>query len=741
MHRAKESLVDSIALGAILVAAGARAMIAFASIPVFDMDPALEAGAFVGAGPAESVLFDALSLAGSAWLLWKVAMAGSSATRTAAGLLALAAPAIAIGLFHAVGDAEQLWRGVTWIAALISAIAIFSATRRDGAQMLRRASVCALCGIAVVMAMRGLSQMISEHSSMVAYYNETRDHFLAAQGWLPDSPQALSYERRLLQNEATGWLGFSNVFATIAAASAVLMANMALGKGRLAARAIAGCAVALCAGLIVASGSKGGVAALAIGVVVSLLMRRWDRMGRVLLVSLPLLVIIGILARGGAGAQLGEHSLLFRWYYLIGAAKTLALWPWTGVGPAGFQTAFLQTRPSECAEEVLSAHCATADWLAAFGIAALGWIAIEIAMAWWCGALKSESRPSDESPNAAGERSPCAQLAVGVVAFSSVISIGFEAPALDDLAGYLWRVGGLACGAIVAWACVKLLESGAASAHRAVALGLAGLCGAVIAHGQIDMVFWLPGSGMWAWVALAVAAAWNAPVEESTNKRAPSSTPRTIVICASIGATIGAAVLALVVRPAIALQDEAAFRAAANLNTQAQAQSSHKLAQARAQAATALDEAAKIWPHRGWYEVRAAEQWQGAASGLPTDSNAGDWIRQAGIAARSASQLNSARFAALLVNSTVTIRAESMGEASIDDAIEAIASVLALNPRHVESWIRLADAYSMAGRRDASIHALREALAADESYWLDPLRQLPLQRREAIEARIRELGQ
>lgn len=741
MQAKKDSLVDSIAVGAILVAALSRVTVSFAPIPVFDLDPALEAGPFVGAGPAESCLLDALSLTGSAWLLGTLAFSGRAQARSTAWSLALAAGAIIVCLFHAVADAEQLWRGVTWIASIVGAIALLGYLRSQDALGMRRACVGAICGIAVVMAMRGLSQMISEHPSMVAYYNQTKEHFLSANGWLPDSPQALAYERRLMQNEATGWIGFSNVFATISASTAVCLASLAIAPGRIAWRAVAAAAVALCAGLVIASGSKGGVAALAIGVAVCALMRHWQRFARIMMVSLPLMVILGIVLRGLAGSQLGEQSLLFRWHYLVGAAGSFLLSPWTGFGPAGFQSAFLLTRPGECVEEVLSAHNASADWLVAAGVAGLGWIALQVAMAWW-----SASRPSDEcldvpvdhcKPSTDG-RSQVAQLAIAIIVLSAVISIGFEAPALDELSAYAWRIGGLLMGSAVAWVVVRLLECGGAPTGRAACAGLAGLAAAVVAHGQIDMVFWLPGSVMWAWIALATAAAWNSPVcSPGAQGKAPLA--RTTLITASIAGGLGALALAAITAPALSRQDEAAVRAAVNLNQQAQANSTTKLALARAQAGSALAEAAQTWPPRGWYEVRAAEQWQAAASADPPEADSSEWLRNAGVAARSASGLHSVRFPALLVGSTVALRAAARGEVQPEEAIEAIERVLALNSRHVESWIRLADAYTLAGRPDSARQALINALEADESYRLDPLRRLPLEARAQVEERIARL--
>ncbi len=729
MNEDETPLADRISMGAILVATCTRAMLSFASIGVFDMDPAIEPSSFVGAVPAESVLLDALALGGAAWLLVRRAVGVVGSDWGAALLAVLALPAIALLLVHGATDAEQLWRASTWIGGFALAIAIVSRANTESGPILQRAAVAAVGGCAVVMAVRGLSQMSVEHPAMVQFYEETRASFLTAHGWLADSPQALAYERRLMQNEATGWFGFSNVFATVAVASSLLMGNVALGRGSLAVRAGLLIAALLCAAIVVMSGSKGGVASLMIGIAASVLFRRGTLGAPLLMVVLPLGAIVGVIARGVVGSSWPEQSLLFRWHYLVGAVRTLLADPWTGVGPAGFQRAFLHFRPLESVEEVSSAHGSFADWMVCVGIAGSGLVALQLLLSWW-------GRPRLETPARSVRVSPgVLELALAPVVMSSVISIAFEASAIDSPAVLLWRLAGLALGGVTALGLVHLMNAHPRDSHRTISIGLAAASVVVLTHGQIDMLFWLPGSAMWGWLVISLAAAWNcAPA-----RRACPRSARAIGVGFAAFFAVLATGLALVVRPALARQDSLALGAAVLVSSEAEAHSTERLAAARASAASTLAQAAQLWPPRGTFAVCAAEQWLSAASADPTPVEARAWLQEGQSTIVPFEQLDSVAFASRLVHSTLAIRAAEVAGGSWQDAETALEGVLAVNCRHTESWLRLAVVRERMGDRVGAADALQSALKSDETFSLDPLRQFSLQRRGLIEAHLRAL--
>ncbi len=726
MEPREASLVDRIALGAVLVAASARALVAFAPLAVFDLDPALDASPFVGAAPGESVLIDSLALAGAGWILGRSLEVLSWAGRIiACGVLAAA---FAFG-WHSLSDAEQLWRGATGITGAVAACAIVMALRRDHSRTLAVAAVAALVGVGVIMAVRGLAQMLTEHQSMVAYYETTREAFLRAQGWLVDSPQALAYERRLHQNEPTAWFGFANVFATAAGGVAVLLGSIVLlrdtqaeTRRQIGPTVVLVLAALVCAGLVIASGSKGGVAAVALGAGVIVVARRHRAWMPWILAGLPLVVLVAIAVRGAMGSEWGERSLLFRWHYLVGAARTLAGSPALGVGPAGFQSAFLLTRPEASVEEVQSAHAAIPDLLVSFGVVGVGLVALQFVLAWRAGrgiATTRDSRAIDE--RAARE------LALAVVALTGVVSIAFEAPALDGAEAFAWRLGGLGAGLLVSISAVRTLAS--ADARGAAAIGLAALAAVIVVHGEVDMAFFLPGSAMWMWVALAIAAgfAWT---------RDPSSdgqlAPRWLRMAIAAPTLLAAAGLALWVAPALRLQDALAVKAARAIHERAESGSAAGLAQSRADGALALRAAAEIWPARHAYGVRAAEQWQAAAALVGDDAITHDWLLHAAEAARWSAGVAPTAFGGRLAGSLIAIRRAQLGHASWEEAAVALEAVLLINARHTESWIRLSDALARSGDVSGARAAAAMALVADDSYALDPLRQLPDSRRRPL---------
>ena len=63
----------------------------------------------------------------------------------------------------------------------------------------------------------------------------------------------------------------------------------------------------------------------------------------------------------------GEKSLLFRWHYALGAFRIFASDPYLGVGPDGFQSAFLSMKNAFNPEEPVSAHNVVLDWFSTLG--------------------------------------------------------------------------------------------------------------------------------------------------------------------------------------------------------------------------------------------------------------------------------------------------------------------------------------------------------------------------------------
>ena len=701
---------DRVALGAILAVAAARCMIAFTALPVFDMDPAQQPAVFAGATPAQSVLLDAVVLAASAWLLIRCAMDRACVPRWWMWMASACLVPCAIVAAHAMQDVEQMWRGTSWIASIAAAMGVCGFTLRDRSGLMRRALLAALGGIGVTLAVRGLVQMTVEHQAMLAFYDQQKEMFLRAQGWIAGSSEVLTYERRLLQNEATGWFGFANVFATVAAATATLLTNIALGGQRVAVRALLALAALLCAGLVVASGSKGGVGALAVGVVASVSLWRSERWTHALAL-VPIVALLALVVRGLVGSEWAEQSLLFRWQYLVGAARAFADAPWVGVGPAGFQSAFMQMRPDGAVEEVTSAHGSLADWTATLGVSGFALAGAMLCLLWNGGARSEESTVTNSDRRIAQE------IALASIVFGVILSALFEASSLDESA-WLWRAAGAAAGVAVASAIVRQDRGGDEHARTGLAVGGVAAACVVATHGQIDMVFWLPGSVLWALLVLA-----SAPAPRTATPRPPSRIA--CVAWASIAAAT-ALVLAAWIAPAMTRQDDIAIAAADRVYAATRTQSREAVAGARSSAAQALAAASVSLPRRRSLALCASEQWIAAARDTEDRAVEAQLLESAMETASLASDAPWSRFAALRLAS---LAAQESLDAAPNDRFaamrleKALRAVLVANPRHCDSLVRLAIALSAQGRLEEARAALDAAALCNETFAADPLRQ------------------
>ena len=427
-------------------------------------------------------------------------------------LLALGLLPLPVLLVHGSGDLLQAWRGADWFAASITAVALAHLVRSAGN---RRAVLSIVVGAVAVSGVRGAFQVFWEHPGTVAYFEANREAILAARGWTVDSPEALSFERRLRQPEATGWTGFSNVFSGLSGAAAVALVGIIASRrlDRVVAPGVppegAGGPVALglvaigLAMLVGVNGSKGAIAATFLGVAVLLLVlgpARGSverRPGTPILVATAL-VVAAVVLRGLLGESFAdERSLLFRWHYLQGAIGAFVSAPWTGVGPDGFQAAYLATKPATSPENVASAHSLVLDWVASLGVLGLAWMALVFVMTGRRSVVPAESDPAPST-----SRLPLlvvSFLVVGVVCYEQWRT---EWP-LDETALAI-RVGAVAIGVLVGTACWGATACLRPSTVRVVAIAAATV---VVAHAGIEMLFWQPGSIAISWSIVAVAGA------------------------------------------------------------------------------------------------------------------------------------------------------------------------------------------------------------------------------------------
>ena len=741
-------------LALMLASLCARALVMWIPMPVFDIDPALDPSPFAGAGPALGCALDGVVLLCAVALIGRAHRSGGrAALRVAMPVLALSLPLAAVGGWWGMADGEQLWRASSWLAGVVAVAALLALASADArtARVCSAAAVAAVCGTLAILAVRGASQVLSEHPATVAHYDANRASVLSSQGWTAGSPQALAYERRLRQREATGWFGFSNVYASLAASGAVLLVGVALVRTGARRALLSATAAAALVALVLVSGSKGGIAAIAVGfAAAAVAMALSGRVSsvpllRTALIAAPLCALALPWARWHAGGlEWGERSLLVRAGYLHSAWEAVRASPVLGWGPAGFQLADISFRPSWSVEEVSSAHAAIADWLAALGApAGLALVAALIVIVWCVPrALSAPVVRADPSEQSEDARS-ASRTAMGAIAVAWLIGIGCELGALD-MVGLLVRALALAAALLVARQAAT-----AATCPKQVALGACavGASAALLAHGQIDMTFWLPASAPVAWLLIgacaAVGCARTAPEEPAldslprdrhgTAERMPWPARLARATVASVGIAL------LVAGGSLARQDYVMVRAAEEVAA------GGGDAPSRARAAQQLLYVWTIEPARSPVAVAAAKEAFAAMRALPPDAPREDADRIRAVvhdaleAAGVAGELNAAAFAAAQARARLAVAAAKRQWMGWAAALESCERAVALDPRSVGSWITLAEAREGARDRQGAADAIERALEADASYALDPVRQMGDARRRAWESKARAM--
>ena len=353
------------------------------------MDPRVLAVPLEGLGPAGSVTLDALALLGCLAALTAEAVDRRRLDLTVLVLLAIPIPSL---VWNGWGDAEQIRAGSQWFAAIATAVGAAHLARDVRWRIVLLGAAVALT---IPLAIKGIYQVTIEYSDTIRSFEQNKAALLESQGWEAGSSAAEIYFRRLTQREATGWLSLSNVFGSVMAmlgtfwvGAALAVARSKLQSGWLGLTVII--AAAALGGLTV-SFSKGAVAAAVIGLILAamcLMPRRWKRHVRPLTAKVTFTLVAAALIvtalRGalfpGSLQGVDGYSLLFRWHYWVGAARMVAAHPCTGVGPDGFQNAYLLVRPLLSPEEVASPHNVFIDWLAGGGVSMIAWIALTLVL-------------------------------------------------------------------------------------------------------------------------------------------------------------------------------------------------------------------------------------------------------------------------------------------------------------------------------------------------------------------------
>lgn len=759
----------------------ARAISSNDPFPIWNGDPIRFPAPSAGLGPAAGLVLDIVAMVAALALL---VMHRRTLDRASTMLVGAGAFGVAIHSHLLPGASiDDVRIGTHWVSAMLGALGLAHACRE---RELWNLTWALILGAACMLAGKASLQVFVEHPNTVSSYWSHRTEFLASQGWAPDSFMARSYERRLLQSEASGWFGLANVLASFAALATVVLVPMA-GRAWWKARSatapfpdgFAGL-LTLGAGLAVAmlyfTRSKGGMVAAAMGLLLILIIalinaRPASRGARRLrpfivggggAIGLAFLIapILAVVARGTIGESIGERSILFRAFYLVGGARTLIEHPFLGVGPAGFKDAYLVSKPPLSPEDVDSSHCLAMDHAAMLGLPGAAWIAVVGLWAWRAG--KGLRVSSDSAPQGVGlgvQRQDVLLIA-GIAAAATALS-GWSELAIASPEAALMRLLALLAWIGVSNAVLALFRT----APWPLPISAGGL--ALAAHLQFDVTATWVGAAPLALAALAAAPAPHAhqamvdPVRRSRRSRVPAWVPVALV-------AIGGPVAGLAAAPEVA-RWEAALRRAGAIATVAGDMTARVHAMATGQSTdrpdtlvrelefltgrqielssvgleaglaelvgSCLDRSAEILES---VEPRHFQTWEAASRArlvLATsfEDQAGSNAELAvANATRGVNLFPSSRSFGWLGTVQMELFRATADPVHRAAAIEAWVEAARLDPRGTVMAVRLFKAHLEAGNQELARLWAKLALQGDELQRLDPLRQLRPEERQEL---------
>lgn len=343
-----------------------------------------------GIGPAGSVFLDFLSLVGCSLAIVACRLERKKCDAWQVLLLLLPVPVLTWHLVRPDSTIGQWTMGSHWLGAMATLVGAAHIACLQTFRPGRAFMVASFFALTAPLAVKAVYQITVEHGMTVEDFHLHKESILAARGWDPESIQARLFAIRLLQREATGWCSISNVFGTLVAGMAVfwLCMLLAVARSRLSGGWIGLTAIVAGASLtaLASSGSRGAIGGMMVGAILAtamLLPRQWRRrastMAPGLSIMLPAAALLGTACRGwllGPDFKLDGYSLLFRWYYWVGAMRSFAANVLSGVGPDGFQEAFMVFKPALSPEQPALPHSVFISWLAAMGIVATAWMVL-----------------------------------------------------------------------------------------------------------------------------------------------------------------------------------------------------------------------------------------------------------------------------------------------------------------------------------------------------------------------------
>ena len=738
-------------LAGILTIAAVRCVIVFAPQIAFDTDPAFDDAALLAVAPAGNMMLNVLMLVACAMAL----LGEWAAARTISWpILVLALLPLPSVLVHGWHDAGNLWMGSTMLAAAVACAALAHLARDPH---MRAVVVGVLLATTIPVMARGVVQVAHEHPQTVQFYEEHKEQFLRDRGWTPESSAARIYERRLKQPQPIGWFATSNVLASLATFALVLSVGLAIGAVK--ARMQSGWSgsmvlvAALSAALLWLSGSKGAAMASVAGLVMLVFFVTFNHRTKVVrcaglaAIALIVLAIFGVVIRGALMPEsfAGDRSLLFRWHYWIAAARMLMDHPLLGVGPDGFQAAYILHRVPRNPEEVVSSHCMFIDWVTMLGVLGAGWIALvgtvlfrnpeqvhhgddgtqDAAVRHVSGSTRERQLTSAAAPGSLGH--------VAVVMPAVVLALGiapahvWQWAAIDGV-GLVGRLLGAA-----AFFFVAVLGSHLAfdASGRIVHVALVSAIAALVMHGQIEMTFVQPGAMMWAMCAIG---SLGLPAKANSPTRSFAFPIWIMLISVLILSSFIRGIL-----PAYQQQSKT-LQAASLLWPIASDRENHELMLRQRRAAAAeLVKAYEAWPSNVHPLNAAATQLQLACSQPTGPQPLGLLLDASEPIERALREHDKSSSYVIAIDIYAQLAAQTGDADHWQRAIELAQQLANRDPHGISSWRRMGDVLWAAGEQRAATDAYRRALQNDANFELDPDKQLLPAQRDAITRRIKEI--
>ncbi len=691
---------------AMLIAAIAAARCVVILLPEiwFDVDPMLNSTRVPGVSPSWLMLMDAVLLGAAAAGLFGEAIRrrGGSSLLLVLWVIPLGSAAVWAGV-----GIDQMRVLLPWVAGITAAVAM-SHLCRDAA--VRRAATAVLLAIAGPLLLRGLVQWGWELPETAAWFVANHDAVIASMGMDPGSAEALVYERRVLTGGPTGWFTSENLLATVLAACAIAWFGLVVTakmRHRSALIGGIGVTVVVLAAIVTAlTGSLGGVLVLVVGLGLAIaglgserVRRRggWIAMGLVVLAAAAPLVAVGLSSL--STTLPGVRSMLIRWQYDVGAAGVLASHPVLGVGPAGFQDAYVATRLPGAPEEVMSPHAMVWEWTSTLGVLGAAWVALVLVLLY-----SAATRGWRTGESVDGRRWWPIGGAVAALVPAFLVACG-EWGTMDDAGRFVRIVGWISMPVLawVGWRCLVGLVAGWVVMSAVVML---------VMHAQIEMSLHQAASSVWILVLLGAVA----PTRGVSGRGLP--------MLGGVVATalcVGAVVMGVLPQMR---QDRLVVEAADMLVSAPDDATAAADASVRDRAAQRLLAAFEVG-HDPLMLIHAAEQHIAAARGvLPDREAASGWLVLA------AAEAGRAHAAGRLAGGQLALEAldgQSLlgGSETEGQAIELAERLCREDPSAAMAWINLGRLQERAGHIDAAREAWRVALELDDANTIDPLQRLP----------------